>query len=119
LKISLTWWLKYLCREGFAPTGSLEIGDLGEHTYSYVPLERNFNARTLQYFSTTAEDKMYKCDSCPYPTYLKFFNYYGVFDYANRWVLAAFNRGATNFSNGNAVFTNYGMEGTAGMLNRT
>jgi hypothetical protein len=93
----------------------LEIGDLGEHTYSYVPLEKNFNARTLQEFSTGAQEKMYACDSCPYPTYLKFFNYYGVFDYANQWILAAFNKGATNFSNGNAVFSNYGMEGTTGM----
>ena len=47
-------------------------------------------------------------------TYLKFYKYYGVFDYSNQWILAAFNRGATNYAHGNADFSNYGMEGTGG-----
>jgi hypothetical protein len=114
-KIALTSWLQNLCHKGFAPAGTLEVGDLGELAYTYVPLERNFNARSLQGFSTQAEEKMYNCGNCPYATYVKYYKYYGVFDYANHWVLAAFNRGSTNFSNGNAVFTTYGMEGTTGM----
>lgn len=95
------------------PTGTVEIGDLGDFLYSYNPGQSNFNARTLQGFSLSAEDKMYNCGAkCPYTTYNKFYEYYGVFDYANEWVLAAFNRGGTNFAKGNAQFNVYGMEGT-------
>jgi hypothetical protein len=100
---------------GFASKGELEIDDLGILTYTYDPLKSNFNARTLQGFSTQAKEKMYECDNCPYPTYDKFYKYYGAFDYANQWVMAAFNKASTNFAKGNANFGIYGMEGTAGM----
>lgn len=96
----------------FRPTGAMEIGEIGEFTYTYNPIQNNFNARTLQGFSLEAQAKMYECGpSCPYPTYDKFFRYYGIHDYANQWVLAAFNRGGTNFAKGNADFSVYGMEG--------
>lgn len=100
---------------GLAPTGSIEIGELGTYSYTYNPTQKNFNARTLQRFSTEAEEKMYNCGpACPYKTYNKFYEYYGVFDYANQWVLAAFNKGGTNFAKGDAQFNVYGMEGTNG-----
>ena len=93
----------------------MEIGELGDYTYSYNPVESTFNARTLQGFSVDAEEKMYNCGpKCPYATYNKFYEYYGVFDYANQWVLSALNRGKTNFAKGHAEFDVYGMEGTAG-----
>ena len=58
---------------------------------------------------------MYECDEgCPYHTYNKFFEYYGVHDYANQWVLAAFNRASTNFAKGNAAFNDYGFDGANG-----
>ena len=97
----------------------MEIGELGQHTYSYNPLTKNYNARTLQGFSVEAEEKMYKCTSCPYKTYNKFYEYYGAFDYGNKWVLAAFNKGSTNFAKGNASFNSYGMEGTSGKCSTT
>jgi len=50
---------------------------------------------------------MYDCANCPYDTYQQFYNYYTNFDYANKWVLAAFNGGSTNFANGNADFSSY------------
>jgi hypothetical protein len=48
------------------------------------------NGRTLQGFSTNAQGKMYDgCPGCPYKDYLMFYDYYGTFDYANQWVVAA------------------------------
>lgn len=69
---------------GFRPNGSLEIGELGDFIYSYNPLESTFNARTIQGFSVEAKEKMYECEKCPYSTYNKYFEYYGVHDYANQ-----------------------------------
>jgi len=74
-------------------------------------LKKNFNGRTIQQFSTEAKDKMMDCPGCPYKTYQKFFNYYGVDDYANQWILAAFNRGTTSFVKGRADFTKYSFDG--------
>ncbi|CAB9526507.1 expressed unknown protein [Seminavis robusta] len=102
----------------FAPTGSLEIGELGLHTYSYNPLRHNYNARTIQGFSTQAKDKMYDCEMCPYRTYAKFYDYYGEHDYGNKYILAAFNRGATNFARGNAVFSSYSTQATTEVTKR-
>ena len=47
-------------------------------------------ARTLQGFSTSAQTKMYDgCPGCPYTHYQRFYDYYGDFDYADKWVSAA------------------------------
>jgi hypothetical protein len=112
-------WLRILgvfllAGKGFAPNGTVEIDKIGAYKYSYDPLKRNFNDRTLKGFSTQAKKKMYECDGCPYSTYNKFYKYYGVFDYANEWILAAFKNDSTNFTKGNADFILYGMEGNAG-----
>ena len=98
---------------GFAPAGTLTIGSPQDllslsFDYSYDPFKSNLNARTLQSMSTSAKEQMYDCANCPYDTYQKFYNYYGAFDYGNEWILAAFNKGATNFINGNADFGAYG-----------
>ena len=51
---------------------------------------------------------MFSCgDRCPYADYLKFYNYYGQFDYANQWILATFDRCRTIFSKGNVDFGAY------------
>ena len=51
-------------------------------------------ARTLQGFSTKAKAVMYDVlindvSHGPYRTYKKFFDYYGDYDYADKWVTAA------------------------------
>jgi hypothetical protein len=77
--------------------------------YEYEPLQANGNDRTLQGFSLQAEEKMSE-----HSTYNKFYDYYGEFDYANKWVLAAFDGGETDFDNGNADFRLYGKTGLTG-----
>merc|ERR1719353_1386683 len=52
------------------------------------------SARTLQGFSTKAKQVMYDVmingvSHGPYRTYKKFYDYYGDYDYADKWVLAA------------------------------
>lgn len=89
--------------------GTLTVEGVGSMGYRYDPLEKNGNARTLQGFSLQAEDKM-----SSYSTYKKFKEYYGEFDYANKWVLAAFDGSRTNFENGDADFTLYGKSGLTG-----
>jgi hypothetical protein len=59
----------------FAPNGTLSINGEGSVSYSYNPLIDNFNGRTIQGFSTQAEEKMYLCPNCPYKTYKKFYEY--------------------------------------------
>jgi hypothetical protein len=99
---------------GFASAGQLVIS-LGAFEYSYSPLESNINKRTLQGFSTQAEEKMDKCENCPYVTYEKFEQYYGAFDYSDAWVTAAFEGRATSFANGNVDFSGFGYPGRTGM----
>eukprot|EP00540_Astrosyne_radiata_P013072 CAMPEP_0116857556 /NCGR_PEP_ID=MMETSP0418-20121206/20617_1 /TAXON_ID=1158023 /ORGANISM="Astrosyne radiata, Strain 13vi08-1A" /LENGTH=62 /DNA_ID=CAMNT_0004491249 /DNA_START=1 /DNA_END=186 /DNA_ORIENTATION=- len=41
----------------------------------------------------------------PYPDFVKFRDYYGFPDYADKWVLAALDGTATAFTNGNADFS--------------
>lgn len=59
----------------FAPTGTLSINGEGSVSYSYNPLTDNINGRTIQGFSTEAEEKMYRCPNCPYNTYKKYYDY--------------------------------------------
>jgi hypothetical protein len=59
---------------------------------------------------------MYDCATCPYSDYEKFVEYYGAFDYADQWVLAAFESKNTDFKRGNANFAQYGFTGRAGKL---
>jgi len=96
----------------FAPSGSLNID--GENlNYTYDPRTQNVNKRTLKKLSTTAEEKMYRCDNCPYSTFKKFREYYGFFDYADKWIDAAFDASGTKMGRGNANFARYGFKGRA------
>ena len=99
---------------GFQPSGSVTVGAFGDVAYSYNVASDNLNGRTIQGFSTDAKAKMYECEFCPYKTYEKFYDYYGAFDYANQWVLSAFNQGSTDFTNGKADFSKFGDEGLNG-----
>ena len=70
----------------FADDGVIEIDGFGFFDYSYNMLQENFNARTLQGFSTQAREQMWECQYCPYRTYAKYYQYYGAFDYGDQWV---------------------------------
>ncbi|CAB9527994.1 expressed unknown protein [Seminavis robusta] len=96
----------------FAPSGDIKAGANDPFTYTYDVSTGNQNARTIQGFSLQAKAKMYECEKCPYDTYKKFYDYYGAFDYANQWVLAAFNNANIAFTNGGADFSKYQTEGT-------
>ena len=59
--------------------------------------------RTIKGFSTQAESKMYNgCPGCPYHHYSQFYDYYGDFDYADKWVTAALD--GTAYTPTNAFF---------------
>jgi hypothetical protein len=86
----------------------------------------NKNGRTLQGFSTGAQNKMFDgCAGCPYFDYLHYYNYYGDHNYADKMVMAALDGTATGFTNsagemdftgaGDAVRTQIIKKGTAYM----
>ena len=58
--------------------------------------------RTLQGFSTGAQAKMYdgEAPTRPYKHYEMFYDYYGDFDYADKWVSQALNGTAQTFTSG-------------------
>merc|ERR1740133_537545 len=69
--------------------------------------------RTLKGFSTKAQGKMYDgaalkegsttalvCPGCPYRHYEMFYDYYGDFDYADKWVSAALGGTDMSFTSG-------------------
>jgi hypothetical protein len=105
----------HACRvTGFAPTGTLEVELIGSFEYAYDVLLDNLNARTIQGFSTTAREKFWLCENCPYVDYVRFVNYYGTFDYADHWVQAAASGAATDFNLGNADFSQCSRVGRSG-----
>ena len=56
----------------FAESGELTIADYsGNLNYTYDILKDNTQRRTIKGFSTSAKEKMYDCDSCPYKDYKK------------------------------------------------
>merc|ERR1711988_272852 len=87
-----------------AITTSLKSGDFvsAKTMYTTGANSQGSNGfRTLQGFSTSAQAKMYEgCAGCPYEHYSRFFNYYGDYNYADKWVLAALDGTATSFSSG-------------------
>ena len=94
----------------FAATGTLVI-DGANVGYKYDPLVDNVAKRTIAGFSTSAQKKMAECGNCPYPTYQKYYEYYGAYDYANQIVLAGFEGSRTTFSNFNNDFGIYDFAG--------
>jgi len=79
--------------------------------YSYPVTTANYNDRTLQSLSTKVESEMLTCPRCPYKDAQYFSDYYGRADYANEYILAAFEGKRTNFEDGNADFSAWGYSG--------
>ncbi len=95
----------------FVGEGTLVVEQKGSFPYTYNVLNDNKNALTLQMLSTNAESEMLLCQGCPHRTFEKFFNYYDVPDYGDRWVMAAFGTSQTHYARGNADFSTYGGAG--------
>ena len=96
----------------FAGTGKLQIIDPPyQLDYFYSPKYDNINGRTIQKFSILAKEEMGSCKNCPYPDFIKFFEYYGSEDYGDRFIQSAFDEVQTQFENGNADFSRVGRAG--------
>lgn len=92
----------------FDAIGQLEFENIGMYNYSYNVLEENKNSRTLQKFSVDAESEMLMCGkNCPFRSFEKYFNYYEVPDYADRFVTSAFHHTHARYVRGNADFSSY------------
>jgi hypothetical protein len=100
----------------FVKEGSIQIEGKGNYNYLYDVMVDNDNDITLQKFSSNAETDKLLCDSCPHRTYQKFFNYYEVPDYGDRWIMAAFQKSETRYVRGNADFDGYIGKGRAGAI---
>lgn len=97
----------------FQASGQIEV-DGGSYQYTYNVGTDNANGRTLRGFSEHAKKKMYDCPGCPYAEHDKFYRYYGIHDYGDQWVTAALAGTTTSgFTNYNANFAQYGLEGRA------
>eukprot|EP00560_Eucampia_antarctica_P004733 CAMPEP_0197840238 /NCGR_PEP_ID=MMETSP1437-20131217/45490_1 /TAXON_ID=49252 ORGANISM="Eucampia antarctica, Strain CCMP1452" /NCGR_SAMPLE_ID=MMETSP1437 /ASSEMBLY_ACC=CAM_ASM_001096 /LENGTH=518 /DNA_ID=CAMNT_0043449817 /DNA_START=158 /DNA_END=1714 /DNA_ORIENTATION=- len=83
------------------------------YAYSYNQNTDNKNGRTINKFSTSAQEKMGDCTSCPYTEYNKFRIYYGVPDYASHWVTKALKGEKTEFPgpSGKPDFSSYSFVG--------
>jgi hypothetical protein len=111
-------FLALLARPGLMETGTLTIGS-GTIGYTYNASSSNLNARTLQYFSTTANTKMRHNEDATqafYPDFQKFLTYYGEanVDYANKIVEAAFDAGKVTLGDKNLDFSGYDYESRTG-----
>jgi len=96
----------------FSETGNIVIGsDTGLKTakYHYDIKKDTKYSRSFQKLRIDTESTMPIASQ--HDHYQKFVNYYGQSDYANQWILAAFNSTDTNFDNGNANFGLYSEEG--------
>jgi len=92
-------------------TGSIVIAGK-TYPYTYKIESNNMNGRTLQGFSTAVEGKMLDCSpGCPFTDAKMFSDYYGQPNYGDMWIMAAFNKGSTDFTNGNADFSEWGYDG--------
>jgi len=98
----------------FEASGSVTIGGLS-YDYTYTIETHNDNGRTLQGFSTGADKSMRENGDGPYfSTFQKFYDYYGRFDYADAYVLAAFDGSAVTMNGKTFDFSSYDFVGKAG-----
>jgi hypothetical protein len=78
------------------------------YAYEYSVLHDNNNDRTLKKLSANAEDEMLLCgERCPHRTFEKFFDYYMVPDYGDRWVRSAIHKKKTLYARGDGDFRGY------------
>jgi hypothetical protein len=73
-------------------TGTIEIDGATPIQYSYDYQIHNDNAQTIARLSVEAKTTMHDCPTCPYPTFDKFYTYYGEFEYADQWIYWERNR---------------------------
>jgi hypothetical protein len=100
---------------GFTQSGFLSfVDEKVDYGYVYNVTAQNLNYRTIQGFSTEAKAKMANCETCPYPDYKKFTDYYGKNDYGDHIITSAFNGLSTRMSNGNMQFELYEEEARTG-----
>ena len=92
----------------FHATGPLSIAaqtGIAAHTInpdSYDPVTDTKAGRTLRGFSTGAGSKMRTgCPGCPYTDFIKAYEYYGVDDYSDRWVIGALTATKVDFNGPN------------------
>jgi len=109
---------------GFNASGILQIAPLtdpqsiADFKYVYDNRRDNLNYRTIQKFSIDAVNLMNMCQGssqpCYFDDYQQFVDYYGDYDYGDKWVMAAGNGENTEFSNnrGDANFAE--LVGTGG-----
>jgi hypothetical protein len=113
--------------QGFVPAGTIELlspagspGYEGRLEYTYNERRDNRAARTLQFLSTSADQRMRACFSCEYfPDFQAFKEYYGLSDYADSWIMAAFYRNVTEgYINGDTSFHGMTRQGRAEGIER-
>jgi uncharacterized protein YcnI len=71
----------------------------GNFTYTYDQRIDNMNSRTLQGMSKTAETRFLVADQY-FEEYQQFVDYYGDYDYADKFIKAADTATNTDFENG-------------------
>lgn len=81
-----------------------------DFAYTYDIRVDNWNYHTFQRFSTRAHENNKPCPTCSfYDDFQTYYDYYGVTDYAEQWVMAASKNESTNFprNRGDADFSQF------------
>ena len=100
----------------FEASGSIVV-DGETYGYTYTVATNNYNDRTIQGFSTKVAEKMRvngDAEGPYYYTFQKFYDFYGVFDYADAFVSAAFAGESVTLNDKTFDFSTYGAAGKAG-----
>jgi len=94
-----------------APIGTLTFSvQRVELPYTYDPLANNVAKRSISSFSLNADETMLSCGSCPYKMFNTFLNYYGLAEYGNEIISAAFESRQTNLVMFNNDFSQFSRE---------
>lgn len=99
-------------REGcFVENGSIDVvlgdGEIKQHKYTYNNRRGNKNLNTIQKLSTEAVDTMKGLDGKYIKEFQTFYDYYGDFNYGDKWITAAYFKTDTGFTSkrGNSDFS--------------
>jgi hypothetical protein len=75
----------------------------------------NKNEHTLAGYSVNANTKMRPCPRCElYTDFFRFFQFYGITDYANQWIMTALTGTRTVFDSSTVDFQNVPMDARGG-----
>lgn len=86
-------------------------------SYTYDIAKNNTSGLTIQGLSTESRQRFAVCDDeCPFPDYEKFLTYYDNSEYADQWIISAFDGKETQLGRGRADFASMGQEGRFGTL---